>query len=369
MKHSRKRIFVVFLFLILIASSCTQAQQTEGLKIQDMRDVVTFSMMRAEGNNNVITKNLLIDKNSKQEQEIQLTGGTFWDILPMQDLMSVSQYYSSRLIMGALNGGGRSIELIKDNNGMITATEHPFNIVLYDGFEKKYITQTRPEDGAQGFNILDEKLNKLDFIPLPVPEEKINSGFVQPYSLDTILYVGDVNGKKFQVQRYDTVKKVWQDVAALLEPEVYDGYFGYAYMSYNDKYPDWASFIIGLLAAPDKPKKEINALYFVNLQTGEIKKEQLPLFDVTPIASMPGMPVSVIQTKDRVAILDMNPDGVQVLKELYVEDLVPFGEQHINSVLQYNTDDILIRNPNGILKYDFKTKQSEYVYTTAVEGE
>jgi hypothetical protein len=370
MKHRQKRLFIVFLFLLLIASSCqTQGQQIGGLKIQDMRDVVTFSSMYADRDNNVIIKNLLIDKNSKLEEEVELTGGTFFDILPMQDLMSVSQYYSSRLIMGGLNGGGRSIEVVKDEHGGLSVIEHPFNIVFYDEIAKKYITQTIPEDGAQGFNILDEKLNKVDFIPLPVLGEEINSGFVQPYNLDTILYVGDADGKKYQVKQYDMKEKQWKDIAQLLEQEVYDGYFGYAHMSYNDKYPDWASFTIGTLAAPDKAAKEINTLYFVNLKTGEIKTEALPLFAVTPIVTMPGMPVSVMKTKDRVAIIDMNPDGVKVLDELYVEELIPFGEQHINSVLQYNTDDILIRNPNGILKYDFKTKQSEYVYTTAVEGE
>jgi hypothetical protein len=361
-KRNTRKIFIVFLFLILIASSCTQAQQTEGLKILDMRDVVTFSMMRTEGNNNVITKNLLIDKNSKQEQEIQLTGGTFWDILPMQDFMSVSQYYSSRLIMGALNGGGRSIELVKDADGNINVTEHHFNIVFYDEKETKYVTQSR--EGEEGFNILDEKLTKIDFIPLPVSEDEINSGFIYPYNLETIFYVGDVNGKKFQLQKYDMETKQWQDVVQLLSKEEYNGYGGYASMSYSEQYPDWASFTINSLWAQDHKSepKGVNTLYFVNLKTGEIKTEPIPLFSEEPVVTMPGLNVSFMQSKDRIVLLDMNPAGAKVLEELYVENLVPFGEQHINNIVQYTGDDMIFATPDGLIKYDFTTKQSEYVY-------
>jgi len=368
----KKRALIFFTVMIFITTGCGRKERhNQSVKFENTSDILTFSLQYGdEKNQKVITENLLINKKNRAIQEIQLDNAIFLDIFrDPTNVMSTSQYYTNRVIIGGMNGGGHSIELIKDDSGSIRINEHKFNIIFYDEVEKKYITQTTSDDEMAGFNILNEALEKVDFIPYPGMASEFRTAAIYPYNLDTIIYAGHVDGKKFQVQKYDMKLKAWKNVAQLLQEEIYNGYDGYLYMSHNEKYPDWVSLTINSLWSIDKESKtkNINVLYFVNLKTGEVKETSIPLFSKTPIVSMPGVDVSMMQTKDRVVILDMNPEGIKVLREINVEDIVPYGEQHINSVLQYGGDDIVINAPNGILKYDFNTKKGEYIYDNGAD--
>lgn len=361
MKHILKKIGILLIGGSLILSACAGPElQNKNLNFQKVQDIAIFTNSYvSKTTNDVVSENLLIDIQNKNVETIDTNNINFIDIFPSGERMSISQYYKDRLIIGDLNGGGKSVEIIQKNGQQIEIQTHDFNILFYDDAQQKYITQDK-----EGFNILNNELEKIDFIPLPVSIDKINMGSIYPYNLDTFLYVGDFNGEKFQVLKYDVNQQTWVNIAQLLEPDVYEGYMGYAYMSYNERYPDWASFTMGALFSQDKPKKDINALFFVNLKTGEVKKSDFPLslYNDRAILSMPYMKNSVIQTKDRVVILDMNPEGVQVMNELYVENLAPASDQHINSVVQLNDDYMVISTPEGLIKYSFVTQEADYIY-------
>jgi len=365
----KQKLFIVFLMAILLATGCQMKEQkAELLDWANVQDILTFTERTVDKNSgDVITQNLLIDKSTGNVIEVKV-GTDFTDIFPPGDRLSAAQYYNDRMIMGSLNGGGHSIEFVKDADGKLKVNEYDFNILFYDETQKKYVTQTTPDDGRQGFKILNETMQQEDFIPLPITEAEAEAApmMIDVYNLDTILYVGDVNGKRFQVQKYDMATKQWTDVAQLLSKEIYDGYEGFAYMSYNEKYPDWATFTINSLYTRALEQRKIDTLYFVNLKTGEMKQSPIPLLSESPIVTMPVLPVSFMQSKDRVVVLDMDPAGAKVLEELYVENLIPYGEQHINGVMKYDDNGLILSSPDGLIHYSFKDKKSEYVYTFTV---
>jgi len=358
-----KKIMMTFVAFIVVATGCAPTQKSNGqIQVTNINDMVPFVSMDVDRvTNEVIVRNILVNKEKKDITDVTLTGGSFNDILPPEVKISTAQYYSDRLIIGAMDSGGRSIEFVQEG-GAVAIREHKFNIGYYDENQKKYITQTRPEDEEDGYRILNAAMGQEDFIPLPVDSEDISrTGTIQAFNLETFLYVGDKNGKKFQVEKYDMEAKRWTNVASLLPEDVYNGYEGYADMSYDEQYPDWVALTIHTLYNDTFAPKEINKLFFVNLRTSEIRERNIPLFAQEPIRTTSTKGISMIQSKDRIVILDMNPDGVQVIEELAIENIVPFGEQHINSVEQYTSADMVINTPDGLIKYTFATRESEYI--------
>jgi len=437
----RKILITVFATGVLATSSHIPTTATEmdvrtstvqRLHFANIKDALPFTSHKPLNNDDygVTTENMLIDQRTKEVQEIKLTNGDFNSIIDRAPM----QRYSDRVIM---SGMGKTVELVQEDNENIKVNEYDFNVLFYDEIQKKYVTyesqslsegQTRPT--FEGFHILNDMMDKVDFIPAPAEmnNEFEGHGYVEVYNLDTIVYVGDGNGKQFQVKKYDLTTREWQDLAELLPQEVYDGYSGHATMSYSTAHPDWVAFNVDTLVSDEYVRaskeridaeidkrelkelgraeyehlsdeeverliadkklrrmefeaeekaveeqaiagqhvKKINQVYFVNTKTGEVKEETMPVDLNMPVLNSPGMNVSVVYDSKNVTVIEMDPMGIKVSATLSADELFPFEAEsdfrRINKVLSYEDDTLVLSTPNGIVRYNVATKQSEYLY-------
>jgi len=217
-----------------------------------------------------------------------------------------------------------------------------------------------------------------------------------------------VDGEKFQVKKYDLVTGQWQDLTQLLQREVYEGYLGHVGMSYTTTYPDWVAFHIDRLYADDYGRaereyelaeeaarglkysereienvaehkqqafemtaidegrlKKINQVYFVNVRTGQVREQMMPVQFERSIFNTPGSSVAIGKTRDNIYLLDFNPHGITILETLPIGDMFPDDTvralRKINNVIAYNGEDLLFETTRGIVKYTLATQQSEYV--------
>jgi len=289
------------------------------------------------------------------------------------------------------------VTFIDDGTGRVHVKEHNFEIVYYDEQTHQYIVRPASTDTINAFYILNERMEKEAEIVKPTGGETTKYA-TQAYNLDTIIYFGDMNDKKFQVQKYDMQTKQWKDLAELLPQEVYEGYEGYAQPSFNTAYPDWVAFTIDMLWTPhdeadvqteeeadrifalsneaferEKEKKtnegladgrlkRINTVYFVNLKTGEIKQDTTPVIFEGGLSRIPEMDTSIVLNENKLVMVRMNPNGIEVINEFATADILPAGEIHINNIVQYTADDITFWTSNGLVTYTFGTGHSEYLY-------
>jgi hypothetical protein len=443
----RKVLITAFATGVLATSSQlpTSAIEVEGpvsstqrLHFTNVKDAFPFTVYTPldDGNYGVNTQNLLINQQTREVQEITLTNGDFNELsshLPLQR-------YKDRVIM---SGTGKTIELVQEDDENIKVNEYDFNVLFYDENEKKYVTYETPTfDDLQApeeapiilpfgdFHVLNDQLEEVDFIPAP---EEMKDGFegygqIEVYNLDTIIYIGDSNGKQFQVKKYDLATKSWQTFAELLPQESYEGYRGHAEMSYVDSHPDWVAFKVDTLISDEYIKtsnerikvrlderelvernrpetgnlsdeeieklkaekdafwdkfeaeiqaydaealannqlKKIDKVYFVNTKTGEVKEDTLPVEVDMILLSSPNMNAVVTYNRDGVTVIDMDPAGIKVLATLSADDLFPSRVEsdfkRVNKVLAYDVEQLILSTPNGLLKYNMVTQESEYLY-------
>jgi hypothetical protein len=403
-----KKIWLVLGASVLIASGFqVQKQEAHHLNFININEVVPFTLQGFDVNDNELkTENFLIDKYSKARTDVKLAEVNFSSIHASPGGM---QYYNDRLIMNSHDG--KSIELIKESTGDLKVNQYNFEIVLYDEAQKKYMTRPTVSGTKKGLYILDEKMSQERFIPLPAVERAfMPGGSLQAYSLDTIIYVGDADEEKFKVKKYDMTTGQWDDLAALLPPHVYEGYEGNVNMSYSVSHPDWLAVHIDKLYNKDYMKqermydlvaaeaqglkysehdekvssafereaqaravaavaegslKQIEQVYFVNIHTGEIRVQGMPIQLDRPIFHQTSTGVGIGQSKDNIFLLDMNPFGIRVLEELPIAQMFPPETasmwRKINHVIAYDGTDLLFNTTGGIVMYNNATKQSEYV--------
>jgi len=431
------------------ASQSAEARQF--LNIEDLKKIVPYmAEPYRDPRSQAARESFLVNKDTKERIDIVLTKGALRDYVSP---WTSPQYYNDRMIMSGTPIGehgpekGRSLMLVKDNEGRVEVQEYDFEIVFYDETEHKYVVRADDDDRDNIFYVLNENMEQEMVIGKPAGSENADV-LTNVYNLNTIVYTGKIGDKQFQVQKYDIATNTWHNIAELLSQDVYEGYEGIAEMSYNEANPEWATFRIGMLWQPKmigdymkieigdetimsdidygmimkgegadevtidfddiKEKvrevqsmeegtealesgledflmvtmdeemeaemqryfeeqlangqlKQIDALFFVNLKTGEVRTGDLGDLSQGTLVSMPGMKTSILYNEDKLAIVEMNPADVRIVKEIPMTALLPGGRDYINTIVQHTDEDIIFWTLNGLVKHTFATGQSEYL--------
>jgi hypothetical protein len=361
-----KKNFLLILAMIFILSACQKKiePKVESVKtnIDTLQEVINYVPVidHIVENGRIITQNKYL--NLELEEEYLFPNELFDDISihdigGSRNFASTYQYYQDRLVIGCESCGGKSYVGVL-NGEKIESKVIQQNIILYDEKTDTYYAQSRSGDG---FEILDGKGEKiLKHIPLPVTQDELIGSSIALLSPEILVYFGKHNGRAFNLMRYDFQSERWID---LLEfSEFSQEMEGFGNISYNENYSDWISITVNQLY--DKSAEEVitvNKVFFVNYKTLE-KREYDNLTYRAPFAFIQGSDYSIAVDSDQITFIDPNPDNPQVVKTLYVEALNPNGDNHINSLIQYIPNNrLIIFVPNGYVKYDLNTNESEYI--------